>query len=94
MLDGIEIAHTVRGRVVSVGIGPTDSWKDLKRSLQVRRVRLDYGLGFAHRGYYDGAQAVWGRVKPLDRPATRLKSFSLLDHRLKNYEEAINGGRD
>lgn len=52
----IETAYTFRDGVLSIGIGPTDSWADVRRSWETNRVAVRGG--YVHEGYNWGAHHV------------------------------------
>lgn len=76
LLSGIEVAHTICGPVVSIGIAPSDSIPDLRRSLRAWRHYLCGG--YAHLGYWEGSGVVWRSLGDIVRQGeVRLGGHSL-----------------
>ena len=67
VLEGLEVAHTVEGAVVSVAIGCTDSIEDLKRSLWCSSAPWVSGHGRVHSGYLQGGILVADYLRPIVR---------------------------
>lgn len=76
VLSGIEVAHTICGPVVSIGIAPSDSIPDLRRSLRAWRHYLCGG--YAHLGYWEASGIAWRSLGGIVRQGeVRLGGHSL-----------------